>query len=353
MKKIISFLLLVVMLTAVGTPAALAYETLKPGSTGQEVLDARMRLYELGYFTKVPTQTNYTNSMMDYVEKFEKDYGLKVDGILSPEDQEVLFGKPSTPPVTVEPIILAENAQIDGIFVNEGYVDKDRKSMTEILVCYTFTAGSKGIGVNGNKSVLAFSSGNTYRASHRLNSCISFGNYYSGSNYESAVFGDKLHIVDTFVVPKAELTFGGTITLTNTSASALVGEVKLTAEQFVSCKNVEEIAKIVDPEGYKERKHALTEANNTVKNKVRKQLNGYYWDFYTNNLSYRISFNNNGKYTLTTSIGIKTSGKYTICNGFIILKNDSTGALSYAPYTFENNHFDLDIHDGFDVSETP
>lgn len=68
------------------------YTTLKPGSNGQEVLDARMKLYELGYFKKKPTQTEYTDSMADYVKKFEKDYGLTQDGVLSPEDQEVLFG---------------------------------------------------------------------------------------------------------------------------------------------------------------------------------------------------------------------------------------------------------------------
>lgn len=68
------------------------YTTLKPGSNSQEVLDARMKLYELGYFKKKPTQTEYTDSMADYVKKFEKDYGLTQDGVLSPEDQEVLFG---------------------------------------------------------------------------------------------------------------------------------------------------------------------------------------------------------------------------------------------------------------------
>ena len=71
------------------------YKVLQPGSTGQAVLDARMRLYELGYFTKVPTQTEYTKNMMDYVRKFEKDYGLDQDGILSPEDQEVLYATSS------------------------------------------------------------------------------------------------------------------------------------------------------------------------------------------------------------------------------------------------------------------
>lgn len=68
------------------------YTMLKPGSNGQEVLDARMKLYELGYFKKKPTQTEYTDSMADYVKKFEKDHGLTQDGVLSPEDQEVLFG---------------------------------------------------------------------------------------------------------------------------------------------------------------------------------------------------------------------------------------------------------------------
>lgn len=68
------------------------YATLKPGSNGQEVLDARMKLYELGYFKKKPTQTEYTDSMADYVKKFEKDHGLTQDGVLSPEDQEALFG---------------------------------------------------------------------------------------------------------------------------------------------------------------------------------------------------------------------------------------------------------------------
>ena len=74
------------------TPEPVIYTTLKPGSKGQEVLDARMKLYELGYFKKKPTQTEYTDSMADYVKKFEKDHGLTQDGVLSPEDQKVLFG---------------------------------------------------------------------------------------------------------------------------------------------------------------------------------------------------------------------------------------------------------------------
>ena len=71
--------------------AADAYTELKPGCKGQEVLDARTKLYELGYFKNVPTQTEYTTNMMDYVRKFEADYGLETDGILSPEDLALLY----------------------------------------------------------------------------------------------------------------------------------------------------------------------------------------------------------------------------------------------------------------------
>ena len=117
-------LLLTTAMLATGASAALAYETLQPGSNGQEVLDARMRLYELGYFKKQPTQTEYTENMKKYVQQFEKDYGLTEDGILSPADQEVLFGGTQGASETVsqtstfEPIVISDQLQIDGIFVN-------------------------------------------------------------------------------------------------------------------------------------------------------------------------------------------------------------------------------------------
>ena len=120
-QKWTALLLTTAMLTT-GASAALAYETLQPGSNGQEVLDARMRLYELGYFKKQPTQTEYTENMKKYVQQFEKDYGLTEDGILSPADQEVLFGGTQGASETVsqtstfEPIVISDQLQIDGIF---------------------------------------------------------------------------------------------------------------------------------------------------------------------------------------------------------------------------------------------
>ena len=109
------------------------------------------------------------------------------------------------------------------------------------------------------------------------------------------------------------------------------------------------IAKLVDPDGYAKQVYALKEADSSTKNKIRKYVNGYYWDFYVNNLSYRIEFSKN-TYSLSCH-GLETTGKYTICNGYVILTNDSTGAKSYLPYTLESNDIDLDITAGFDVFE--
>ena len=76
------------------------FRELKVGSKGQDVLDARTRLYELGYFQKKPTQLEYTNSMSNYVKQFEADYGLKTDGVLSVDDQIVLFSSQTSAPLS-------------------------------------------------------------------------------------------------------------------------------------------------------------------------------------------------------------------------------------------------------------
>ena len=66
-------------------------------------------------------------------------------------------------------------------------------------------------------------------------------------------------------------------------------------------------------------------------------------------ITYRIEFSKN-TYSLACH-GLETTGKYTICNGYVILTNDSTGAKNYLPYTLESNDIDLDITAGFDVFE--
>ncbi|MGI6739636.1 MAG: peptidoglycan-binding protein [Christensenellales bacterium] len=86
------------------TPAPIvdtsAYRTLKVGSKGEDVLAVRVRMYELGFFSKVPTQTEFTANMKKYVIDFQKANNLKADGVLTPEVQEVLFSDSAKPKPT-------------------------------------------------------------------------------------------------------------------------------------------------------------------------------------------------------------------------------------------------------------
>lgn len=88
------------VITPVPTPLAnisvrdlAKYETLAIGYEGEIILDIRMRMYELGYFTKVPTQTEFTKGMVEYVNRFQAENGLPVEDIITPEMQALLFSE--------------------------------------------------------------------------------------------------------------------------------------------------------------------------------------------------------------------------------------------------------------------
>lgn len=68
-----------------------SYQELRVGDSGQDVLDMKQRFYELGYFRTNQFNNRFTDSTADTVKLFEKNNGLKVDGIADAEMQTVLF----------------------------------------------------------------------------------------------------------------------------------------------------------------------------------------------------------------------------------------------------------------------
>lgn len=242
-----------------------------------------------------------------------------------------------------------EHIQIDGLFVNESYHDKNHESMTQLVLCYTLKPTGKNIQAVGNNTTLTFEGGNSYQAGHIPKSCLYLGSYYYGSSYLKTVYyGEELKMVDTFAVPKAELAGGRAFTLKNRYVDGME-MFELNTDMVVSCKDMRDIAMRIDPEGYEKQAHALEEAGSKTKEKIRGYVNGYRWDFFVNNTSYSIEFAKN-TYKLQ-SLGLQTKGKYTICNDYIILTNDATGAKNYIPYTIKNGDIDLDVAAGFDVKE--
>ncbi len=101
-------------------PEATDYRILEVGSKGEDVLAARIRLFELGYFTKMPTQVDFTPNMKDYVIEFQKHNALNADGMLTPDVQKLLFSEDAKPkPVPVAKLNKPTNVKISvsGIWV--------------------------------------------------------------------------------------------------------------------------------------------------------------------------------------------------------------------------------------------
>jgi peptidoglycan hydrolase-like protein with peptidoglycan-binding domain len=78
MKKIISFALAILVILSLAVTSASALS--KIGSRGEEVKKIQTALRDLGYFNS-KIDGIYGTITKKAVERFQKDYGLKVDGI--------------------------------------------------------------------------------------------------------------------------------------------------------------------------------------------------------------------------------------------------------------------------------
>lgn len=73
-------------------PALLTYRVIRKGDRGEEVLAIKQRLQELGYIRQSSKLTeDYNDTTVQRVKLFQKQMGMKEDGIASPEVQACLF----------------------------------------------------------------------------------------------------------------------------------------------------------------------------------------------------------------------------------------------------------------------
>ena len=78
-------------------------------------------------------------------------------------------------------------------------------------------------------------------------------------------------------------------------------------------------------------------------------LNGYYWQFYVNNVYYELEFSAENNFELRTGIGTTSSGTYSVKKGYIFCTYPDTGYTVEIPYTITDGEIDLDVTSGFDV----
>lgn len=327
------------------------YETLQVGSEGEAVQKVQQELIAQG-FLDGEADGIYGNGTAGGVTSFQESIGIAATGIADEETQGKLFGDSETSADDIEIIIsgISETSymRINGLFVDESYVDKDNENKTLLYVCYSTFTPDQNLRVDSKDSELTVNGINIYTSEHYGGSCRYLGSYYYSDYLEDVYVGDEIKVVETFKVPKGELEPGRELSFENSQIPDS-DKIRLNTDDILHCDSVKTIAKIVDPEGYEDMSYKLSPADSDTVARVKNAINGYGWDFYVNYTSYHIDFYDNG-YDLRTAFA-DTSGSYTITNGYIILTNGTTGAVNYAPYSWGPNDIELGITDAFDVSE--
>lgn len=238
---------------------------------------------------------------------------------------------------------------INGICVDDSYVDEDGKPLKLVYLFYTISADSGNQKID-SKYTQMFIGSNQYESDHFADvaaACKYTPNYYYGSYIQDVYVGTSMNVIATFYIPEGDLEPGKTVTLQDSQIPGIEA-IHFTTDEFQHFATPEEIAMTMDPEGYEMSMYAREEADDATTKLVRDQLNGRYWSFFVNNLSYKLEFSAKNKFSLTTSFGTQ-SGTYSVRNGYVFCTYPDTGYTVEIPYEIVDGKVDLDTIAGFDV----
>lgn len=252
-----------------------------------------------------------------------------------------------------------DEIKIDGLLVDESYKDKDSSSNKLLYMYYTIKSPESNIKVAAKGTEMTINGGNTYK-SERITVNAEANeftrNYYFSDYYKNVNVGEELKVMESFLIPAAELEKGKSIAFSNIGYAELKTESSLAMDtdsvQFF--KNGRELAKKVDPEGYKSEVAKRKKASDSKVKKVRGYLNGYYYTFYVDNLSYKIEFSSPNKFTITSGIGgakISNNGTYDVREGYIYMnfKGMDEKNTKKVPYEIKNGDIDPDFVSAYGV----
>ena len=238
---------------------------------------------------------------------------------------------------------------IDGICVNDGYRDKDDESLRMLYLFFTVKAGDQNLKIDSKYMDLKFEDANSYTCEHYPKASKYMNSYYYSSYIENVYTGGELKVLVTFEIPEAEFASGRKITIAD---DQLPDEEKilLSTDDIRHFTSQEELAQAMDPTAYAEEQHKREPADATQAATVSNLMNGYYWTFYVNYVSYKLEFSAPNTFSLTTSLG-QNGGTYEVKNGYVFCTYPSNGAVVEIPYEIVDGELELDVVAAFDVRE--
>lgn len=328
-----------------------SYPTLSIGSNGEDTKALQQALIDQG-FLDGGADGIYGNGTAAGVSAFQESAGLAVTGTADSQTQSKLFGdEEQTITITLTGTSETDYMKVDGIFMDESYVDEENDSMKLVYFCYTVSTNAENLQIDAKDSNLTIDGVNTYTSTHVPNACTYMGSYYYEDFLEDVYVGDSLKVVETFKIPNGDLTPGKTLTFSSSQIPDS-DKISLLTDNIVPCSDSKTVAMAADPEGYADIEYKMTDATGDSLTSVKNELVSNYYDFSLPDLDnwYHLEFFDDNSYSLETTIGgqsIETSGTYSIKNGFVVLVN-TIGSVSNIPYSWDGSKFDLDVFYGFD-----
>ena len=254
-----------------------------------------------------------------------------------------------TQEITQELVTETEVVSIDGLYVDDSYVDEESSQLKRVYLFYTLSSDDANMEIDSKYTELTINDGNTYESGLYPGACDWMSSYYYSSFIEDVYMGDELKVAAIFEVPEADLAADRSITLSDNQIPT-IEDIRLSTNDIIRCSSAEEIAQMIDPEGYENEQYLRAEADAETTERVRSAINNRYWVFYTNNFSYRTEFSAPNNFTTYTG-GAAASGVYTVANGYVILTNDSNGFVTHVPYTWNGGEIELDLPAGYSIYE--
>lgn len=248
---------------------------------------------------------------------------------------------------------------INGIYVDESY---ESEKMDLVYIFLDISNGEKNIKVSSNNSIkLKINDVNEYSVKYDKDLVPEYSDYYYSNVYKELFSKDKLQMCITFEVSKADLSENKKITFTN-SGELNFENIELKTTDIKRMTNVEKICEDLDKDEftkrYEKKQYELSIADEETQKKVRKDIVGYYFTFYTSNgnkiMTNEVEFLSKNRVEVRATLSgytLKRKGDYSIGNGYLIINYDKTedsslikdtGKPLYIKYEYENNEITLE-----------
>lgn len=243
-------------------------------------------------------------------------------------------------------VMETDSVHIDGVCVNDGYLDDDGSSIRTVYLFYSVTANDTNLKLDSKGTVMTINGSNSYTSEHSAPE--SKGNftpdYYLSEVLTDVYVGESKKFVTVFKIPEGDLASGRSVTLSDSSIKDME-QLSFSTDDMQHFSTADELYQKMDPEGYADEIYRREPADEVTAETVINLVDGYYWKWWLSSSSFELEFIDDTQYELRSSIvGVQhvTYGTYSVANGYIILQNDENGSISYIAYELTDGDIDLD-----------